>query len=182
MRAVELWCDGSGTVSGMPGGWAYVLRLKKTDGTWVRKEGAGAASATTSQRMEITAMLMGLKALTRPCQVQVFGDSQYVMFAIQHKWLQKWEAREWRKVKNPDLWQEVVKLLKVHDIKTNWVRGHVGTDLNERCDVLAGEQRRLAIDSPDVFFSEPCGDQTAVQPSLLDPNDSSHLDAIASVA
>jgi ribonuclease HI len=179
MRQVELWCDGSGTIEGTPGGWAYVLRMRKSDGSWVAKEGSGCASATTSQRMEIIAFVMGLRALKQPCQVQVYGDSQYVMYAVSKHWIQKWEAKRWHKVKNDDLWREAIKLLKVHAVTTHWIKGHIGVDLNEQCDVAAGAQRKIAAAASDLFFAEPVGERSAVQPALLDPDASSHLEAIS---
>lgn len=178
MKQVELWCDGSGTIEGTPGGWAFVLRVRKADGSWATKEGAGCASATTSQRMEIIAFIMGLRALKQSCRVNVYGDSQYVMYAVSKKWVQNWEAKRWRKVKNDDLWREAIKLLKVHDVTTHWVKGHFGVDLNEQCDLAAGAQRKLALEATDVFLAEPVGERSAVQPALLDRDASSHLEAI----
>lgn len=178
MRTVELWTDGSGTSDGNPGGWAYILRVQQSDGSWVEKKEGGACSATTNNRMELMGVIMGLRALTTTCRVVVHADSEYVLKGIR-EYLPKWIARDWHKVKNPDLWKDLVKLLGEHDVSTSWVRGHNGTELNEDCDVRAGAQRRLAIESADVFLPEPAGERTAVQPSLLNPDDSSHLDAIA---
>lgn len=178
MRTVELWSDGSGTVVGEPGGWAFILRVQQPDGSWVEKEECGACSATSNNRQELMAVIMGLRALKKTCRVVIHADSEYVLKGIS-EYLPKWIARDWSKVKNPDLWKELVPLLKTHDVTTSWVRGHNGTDLNERCDKMAGAQRRVAIESGEVFLPEPAGDRYAVQPALLDPDASSHLDAIA---
>lgn len=179
MRHVELWTDGSGTVDGTPGGWAFILRTQLTDGSWVEREECGACSATTNNRMELMAIIMGLRALTTSCQVTLYADSEYATNPIARKWLAKWKQRGWTKIKNTDLMKELDRLNGIHHIHVHWVRGHDGVELNERCDKLAGGQRRLAIDSPDVWFSEPAGDRTTTQPSLLNPDDSSHLDQIA---
>lgn len=182
MIQIELWSDGSGTVDGEPGGWAYVLRKQQSDGSWVEKEESGTVSASTNNRCELLAIIMGLRALQRPCRVTVFADSEYATNPIKLKWLAKWKSRGWTKIKNADLMQELDRLNGIHDITINWVKGHAGTELNERCDKLAGAARRVAIESPDVWFPEPAGDRTYVQPALLNPDDSSHLDAIASAA
>lgn len=181
MIQVELWSDGSGTANGEPGGWAYVLRKQQSDGSWIEKEESGPCSATSNNRMELMGIIMGLRALKQPCQVTIFADSQYATNPIKEKWLGKWKNRNWTKVKNVDLMKELDRLNAVHDITINWVRGHNGTELNERCDKLAGAQRRVAIESPDVWFPEPAGERTFVQPALLNPDDDSHLVSIAGV-
>lgn len=141
---VELWTDGSGSVAGTPGGWAYVLRMRVRDG-WAEREGAGGELSTTSNRMEINAVLEGLRALTRPCAVTVFSDSQYVVNTFAKGWIHRWKAKGWRKVKNDDLWKEVLGAGAMHRLDFRWVRGHNGTALNERCDELAGAQRAAMI-------------------------------------
>lgn len=178
MKQVELWTDGSGTVDGEPGGWAFILRKQQSDGSWVEKEECGAASATTNNRMELMAVIMGLQALKEPCHVTLYADSEYATNPIAKKWLGKWKNRGWSKIKNVDLMKELDRLNRVHAITVHWVRGHNGTELNERCDKLAGAQRRFAIESPDVWFSEPAGDRTFAQPALLNPDDESHLAGI----
>lgn len=180
MRTVELWTDGSGTTDGNPGGWAYVLRVQQSDGSWVEKRDQGGCSATTNNRMEVTAILMGLKALTVPCRVELHADSEYATNPIKLKWLGNWKNSGWRKPKkNVDLMKELDRLNGIHDIFVTWVKGHAGVELNEDCDQRAGAERRKILDAPDVWIAEPCGDRTAVQPALLDPDASSHLEEIA---
>jgi ribonuclease HI len=143
---VEVWTDGSGTVTGEPGGWACILRFKKGD-EWVERVHSGCEEFTTSQRMEITAALEALKALKKPCRVTIHTDSQYVAFAIKKGWVYKWRKRGWpSKVKNADLWKQVMPLLWKHEVTMFWVRGHNGTEHNERCDQLAGEERAALME------------------------------------
>ncbi|MEJ7787214.1 MAG: ribonuclease H [Solirubrobacteraceae bacterium] len=137
---VELWTDGSGTVMGQPGGWACVLRQKR-DGEWVEREISGAAESTTNNRMELTALMEGLRALRRPCNVVVYTDSEYVANPFIKGWLPIWKARNWSKVKNSDLWKEILRRSVTHRLELSWVKGHSGVDLNERCDKLAGQER-----------------------------------------
>lgn len=178
---VELWTDGSGGNIGEPGGWAYILRARRGD-EWVERPNCGPASATSCQRMEIMALIMGLRALKRPCTIDFYADSQYVVFALTKGWLASWKAKRWpRKVKNPDLWMIVDELLVGHTVRGHWTRGHVGTPLNERCDELAGSMRAAAI-AAESFMPEPAGDASAVQPALLDAESEAHLDAIAATA
>jgi ribonuclease HI len=174
---VELWADGSGGVTGEPGGWAYVLRAER-NGEWVESVDSGGASATTNNRMEIMAVLMGLRALKRPCTVDLYSDSEYVVKAIAKGWIAGWKAKGWpKRIKNPDLWIVLDELLAVHHVRAHWVRGHAGTPLNERCDELAGAMRKAAAASRE-FVPEPAGDASAVQ-LLLDPDSEAHLQAIA---
>lgn len=176
---VELWTDGSGNVTGEPGGWAYVLRAEKA-GQWHERCDSGPATATTNNRMEIMGVIMGLRALKRATRVDLYSDSEYVVNAIKKGWIAGWKEKGWpRRIKNTDLWKVLDELLAVHEVRAYWIRGHAGTPLNERCDVMAGEQRAIAVAAPDHFFPEPAGDVTAVQPKLLDPESESHLTALA---
>lgn len=127
-----------------PGGWAALLRFNGTE-----KELSGGEAATTNNRMEMMAVIEGLKALTRPCRVTVATDSQYVQKGMT-EWMDGWKAKNWRTadkkpVKNVDLWQELDKLSAFHTMKWTWVRGHDGHIENGRVDVLArteAEKRR----------------------------------------
>lgn len=105
------------------------------------KEISGGELQTTNNRMEMMAVIAGLKSLTRPCQVAVTTDSQYVQKGIT-EWIHGWKARGWRTaakkpVKNVDLWQALDKAQSLHDITWHWVRGHDGHAENERVDLLA---------------------------------------------
>jgi ribonuclease HI len=139
---VELYCDGACLGNPGPGGWAYLLRLRAPGGTR-EKEGAGAEPETTNNRMELSGAIQGLSALSRPCEVALFCDSQYVVKGIQ-SWLAGWKRAGWRKadkqpVLNADLWQELDRLLQQHRVEASWVRGHAGHTENERVDTLARE-------------------------------------------
>jgi ribonuclease HI len=103
----------------------------------------GAEPETTNNRMELTAAIRALAALKRPCDVQLFTDSQYVRKGIT-EWLAQWKLRDWRTadrkpVKNVDLWQMLEKEIERHRIEWHWVKGHAGVPGNERADRLANE-------------------------------------------
>ncbi len=139
MKHIQLYTDGSCLGNPGPGGWGCILRLVSTEH---EKEFSGGYNKTTNNRMEIMAVLEGLRQLKEPCLVDVFSDSQYVCNAIQKKWLANWRKNQWRKadkkpVKNKDLWEALWPLLVEHQVTFHWVRGHAGHAENERCDVLA---------------------------------------------
>jgi ribonuclease HI len=151
---VELWTDGSSTGAVGDGGWAYVLRCGDK-----LKEGSGYVADTTNNRMEMTSLLMGLRALTRPgVFVRVFTDSQYVMKPFTDRWLHKWERAGWitgrgkhkRPVANQDLWQALMVESDKHHVTFEWVRGHAGTLLNERCDELAKLAKTTRLPATEI--------------------------------
>jgi ribonuclease HI len=125
-----------------PGGWGVLLSFNDT-----RKELSGSDPATTNNRMELMAAIMGLTALKRPTVARVLTDSQYVIKGIT-EWLPSWKARGWRTadrkpVKNQDLWERLDALAGGHTLAWQWVKGHSGDPGNERVDELAN----LAIDA-----------------------------------
>jgi ribonuclease HI len=133
---VEIFTDGACRGNPGPGGWAAILRYRGTE-----KELVGGETLTTNNRMEMMAAIAALEALTRPCQVRLYTDSQYVRDGIT-KWLPGWKARDWRTadkkpVKNVDLWQRLDQAAAPHQIEWIWVRGHAGHPENERADALA---------------------------------------------
>lgn len=135
-QIVEMFTDGACLGNPGPGGWAALLRY---DGA--EKEITGGDPQTTNNRMEMLAVIEGLKSLTRPCDVTVTTDSQYVQKGIT-EWIHGWKARGWRTaskkpVKNVDLWQALDEAQSVHNITWKWVRGHAGHEENERVDLLA---------------------------------------------
>lgn len=145
---VELWTDGSGTKMGEPGGWAFLLRAT-VDGELHEREGVGYEHDTTSQRMELAAVIEGLRALNRPCRVRVFSDSEYVIKGFTEKRIQKWRRNGWktsdrRAVANRDLWICLAAAARLHEIEWRHVRGHSGVEHNERVDKLAGRARLVA--------------------------------------
>lgn len=171
MRAVDLWTDGSGT-SAVPGGFAYVL-VDQATGTI--REGHGGALVTTNNRMELTAVIKGLEALKRPCRVTVYSDSEYVGKAFPMGWVGNWKRKNWKGVKNPDLWQRLDQLVGVHDIKWNWVKGHSGAALNESCDKRAGACRKEIISA-----LEQDGDTLRLQFEIVDQPAGKQLEMAAS--
>lgn len=135
---VEIYSDGAYSHSKEVGGWAVVLRFNEH----VKEIHGQVTDATTSNRMELQAVIEGLKALKRPCLVAVYTDSQYVQKGIS-TWIAKWKRNGWRTsarkpVLNQDLWKELDELRDSHpEIIWNWVRGHSGHPQNERADRLA---------------------------------------------
>lgn len=142
MKQVELFTDGA--CSGNPGngGWGYLLKYKEN-----RKEAFGGEEQTTNNKMELTAVIEGLKALKESCIVDLYTDSKYVLEGAQ-KWLLGWKKNNWRKadkkpVLNQDLWQELDSLLSKHTVTWHWVKGHAGHLENEYVDSLACQGRDL---------------------------------------
>ena len=140
MKEVELFTDGACSGNPGPGGWACLLRYKKKE-----KELSGGESQTTNNRMELTAVIEGLKQLKESCLVHLSTDSKYVMDGVT-KYLDTWVQNGWKKsnkkpVLNMDLWQDLIQELARHKIKWNWVKGHAGHPENERVDTLACLER-----------------------------------------
>ncbi len=135
-EVVEIFADGACLGNPGPGGWAALLRFKGSE-----KEVSGGEGHTTNNRMELMAVIEGLKALTRGCSVAVTTDSQYVQKGIT-QWIHGWKKRGWRTadkkpVSNQDLWQMLDEARLAHDVSWHWVKGHAGHVENERVDVLA---------------------------------------------
>jgi ribonuclease HI len=145
---VVIYTDGACRGNPGPGGWAAVLSAGGRE-----KEITGAENLTTNNRMELQAVIEALRALTRPAQVQLFTDSQYVRRGLL-EWLPQWKARGWKTadkkaVKNQDLWEMLETEAAKHRIEWHWVKGHSGVPGNERCDELANAaiDALLAVDS-----------------------------------
>lgn len=148
MKKVLIYTDGSCLGNPGPGGWAAILLLP---GTSHRREISGGFRRTTNNRMEILAVIEGLAALKEACEVDLFTDSQYVRNAVEKGWLYSWLKNGWRKadkkpVLNADLWQKLLPMLKLHELRLHWLRGHAGHAENERCDMLA----RSRASDPDL--------------------------------
>ena len=142
---IELYCDGACLGNPGPGGWGYLLRAHLATGIQ-EKEGSGPEADTTNNRMELMAAIKGLEALTKPCQVLLQSDSQYVVKGIT-SWLKDWKRRGWKKadgkpVLNADLWQALDAQLARHRVEARWVKGHAGHAENERVDRLANDAAR----------------------------------------
>ena len=137
MKQVTIYTDGACRNNPGPGGWAAILTYGKA-----QKELSGGEPETTNNRMELTAAIMGLSALTEPCEVLLYSDSKYLVDAINLGWAEKWKMNNWKKgkneeAKNPDLWAQLLELIKKHKVTFEWVKGHNGHEYNERCDTLA---------------------------------------------
>jgi ribonuclease HI len=144
---VELYCDGACLGNPGPGGWGYLLRVRLAAGVQ-EKEDAGSEADTTNNRMELMAAIRGLEAITKPCQVLLQSDSQYVVKGVT-AWLKDWKRRGWKKadgkpVLNADLWQELDAQLARHHVEARWVKGHAGHAENERVDRLANQAAQRA--------------------------------------
>ncbi len=137
MKKVEMFTDGACSGNPGPGGWGTILRYKG-----VEKELSGGERETTNNRMEMTAVISGLKALTEPCEVDIYTDSKYVCDSVIKGWVYSWQKNNWRKADkkpalNIDLWEELLVLLEKHNVTFHWLKGHSGHTENERCDALA---------------------------------------------
>ncbi|MBY0612950.1 MAG: ribonuclease HI [Beijerinckiaceae bacterium] len=133
---VRIWTDGACSGNPGPGGWGAVLQYGETI-----RELSGGEALTTNNRMELMAAIQALEALKRPCSIVMTTDSQYVKGGIQ-SWMHGWKRNGWRTadkkpVKNMDLWQRLDEAAKAHTINWQWVKGHAGDVMNERCDELA---------------------------------------------
>jgi ribonuclease HI len=136
--AVQLFTDGACKGNPGPGGWGVLLRYAEHE-----KELFGGSRNTTNNRMELTAVIKGLEALSRPCEVMIVTDSQYVKQGIT-QWITRWRRNGWltaakQPVKNQDLWEALDALLARHKVQWQWVRGHAGHPENERVDALANQ-------------------------------------------
>lgn len=132
-QTIYLYTDGASSGNPGPGGWAAVLKCGE-----LRREMSGGFALTTNNRMELTAVIKGLEAIKWDgAKVEVWSDSQYVVRAVTEGWLQRWESKGWKKVKNPDLWQTFLPLSRKFELDFHWLRGHAGHPENERCDKLA---------------------------------------------
>ena len=134
--AVEIYADGACKGNPGPGGWGVLLRSGGRE-----RELHGGEAQTTNNRMELTAVIEGLRALKVPSQVRVYTDSQYVQKGIS-EWIHAWKRRGWRTsdkkpVKNVDLWKALDEAARVHAVEWHWVKGHAGHPENERADALA---------------------------------------------
>jgi len=135
-RKVMIWTDGACSGNPGPGGWGALLRYGA-----VEKELSGGEAETTNNRMELTAAIMALETLTRPCSVDLYTDSQYLRSGITG-WIAGWKRNGWKTadkkpVKNIDLWQRLDAATTRHSIAWHWVKGHAGDENNERVDLLA---------------------------------------------
>ena len=140
MKTVTLYTDGACSGNPGPGGWGAILEYNGRE-----KELSGGEKSTTNNRMELTAVIEGLKALKEPCIVELFSDSKYVIDGLSKGWAEGWRKNGWKKADkkpalNPDLWGQLLDLVAQHQVRYHWVKGHAENPKNNRCDEMAVEQ------------------------------------------
>ena len=153
---VKIYTDGAarGNPDG-PGGYGSVLEYVDPKGKLHVKELSRGYVRTTNNRMELMAVIAGLEVLNRPCTVEVYSDSQYVVNAFNQHWVDSWIKKGWKRgknepVKNIDLWKRLLHAKEPHNVSFHWVKGHDGHPQNERCDQLA----TAAADGDDLSVDE----------------------------
>ena len=139
---VTIYTDGACSGNPGPGGFGTILSFTDSNGKRHEKELSEGYQHTTNNQMELLAVIVGLEALKKPCNVKIISDSKYVVDSINQGWLDNWVAKNWIKtgnkpVPNADLWKRLIKAAQGHDIKLEWIKGHAGFEFNERCDKLA---------------------------------------------
>ena len=134
MKKIQIFTDGSSLGNPGPGGWCAILRYKGHE-----KILSGGEEYTTNNKMELTAVIEALKALKEPCEIDLYSDSTYVLKGI-NEWLDNWVKKNFKNVKNPELWREFLEISKPHKINIFWVKGHSGHKENEICDKIAKEE------------------------------------------
>ena len=139
---VILYSDGASRGNPGPGGYGTILQYTDRAGKLHEKEISEGFRSTTNNRMELMGVIAGLEALVKPCSVDVWSDSQYVIKAFNDHWIDGWVKRGWKKadgkpVLNEELWRRLLLAAEPHEITWHWVKGHAGHPENERCDALA---------------------------------------------
>ncbi len=134
---VTVYTDGACSGNPGPGGFGVVLLSQSK-----RLELSQGYRTTTNNRMELLGVIVALEGLKRPCNVTIFSDSQYVVNAVEKRWVYLWKSKGWRRAdkkpaQNIDLWERLLPLLERHRVEFRWVRGHNNNVENERCDQLA---------------------------------------------
>ena len=137
MKIVTLYTDGACSGNPGPGGWGAILEYMGHE-----KELSGGEESTTNNRMELTAVIMGLSSLKEPCIVELYSDSKYVIDGLEKGWAASWKKKGWIKsdkkpALNPDLWDQLLELTGKHQMRYHWVKGHAENPKNNRCDELA---------------------------------------------
>ena len=144
MKTVTLYTDGACSGNPGPGGWGAILLYGAH-----RRELSGGERSTTNNRMELTAVIEGLRLLKEPCTVELWSDSRYVIDALDKGWARSWQKRGWVKsdkkpALNVDLWEQLLPLIQTHQVHYHWVKGHASNEKNNRCDQMAvAESKRF---------------------------------------
>lgn len=142
LSQVTIYTDGACSGNPGPGGWGAILSSGGRS-----REISGGEAHTTNNRMELMAVIKSLELLTRPCDVELYSDSAYVVNAFTQGWIEKWQRTGWtnsakKEVANKDLWIALIELCKIHKVTFKKVKGHADNEFNNRCDELAVEQSR----------------------------------------
>ena len=137
MKTVTLYTDGACSGNPGPGGWGAILCYGEHELSL-----SGGEAHTTNNRMELTAVIEGLKKLKEPCIVELYSDSKYVIDARSKGWAWGWKKKGWVKsdkkpALNPDLWDVLLALVQTHEVHYHWVKGHADNVYNNRCDAMA---------------------------------------------
>lgn len=149
---INLYTDGAARGNPGPGGYGIVLEYPEKN---YRKEFAEGYKHTTNNRMELRAVIEGLKKLkTTDLQVTVYTDSRYVADAVEKKWVFGWERKQFKDRKNADLWKELLEQIRNHSVKFVWIKGHNNHAQNERCDALAVAASKQQQLKEDIGFTE----------------------------
>ena len=144
---IFLYTDGAASGNPGPGGYGVVLKCAGR-----RKEMSGGFARTTNNRMELLAVITGLAAVKWDnAVVEVYSDSTYVVKAVTEGWLDNWERRGWKKVKNVDLWIRFLDVYRRHRVSFHWLKGHAGHPENERCDALAVDAGAGAVSRGEIL-------------------------------
>lgn len=139
---ITIYTDGACSGNPGPGGYGSVLVYVDENGIKHEKELSCGYKSVTNNQMELMAVIAALEALKKPCKIDLYSDSKYVVDAFNNNWIESWVAKGWKTaskqpVKNIDLWQRLLSAKEKHDVNFIWVKGHAGHEYNERCDFLA---------------------------------------------
>ena len=142
MKTVTIYTDGACSGNPGPGGWGAILLYGEH-----KKELSGGEAQTTNNSMDLTAVIRALECLKEPCMVELWSDSKYIIDALEKGWAKGWRAKGWVKsdkkpALNPDLWEKLLDLTGVHQLRCHWVKGHAENEFNNRCDQMAVAESR----------------------------------------
>lgn len=158
MTHVTIYSDGAarGNPNG-PGGYGSIIQFVDSKGELHEKELSEGFNPTSNNRMELLGAIVALEHLTRPCEIDLYSDSSYLINAFKQDWIGNWQRRGWKtagkeRVKNQDLWKRMLAAMEPHQVTFHWVKGHAGHAENERCDTLAttAADKMAGISKPNV--------------------------------
>ena len=152
---VTIYTDGASRGNPGHGGYGTVMHFTDAAGQLHVRELSQGFECTTNNRMELLAVIVGVESLKRPCEIDLYSDSKYVVDAFNQHWIEGWLKRGWKNakkepVKNSDLWKRLLKAIEPHELTFHWVKGHAGHPENERCDELA----TVAADGDGLIVDE----------------------------